>query len=278
MTEFLQAVVSFPFLQNASAGRGLASLAFGITGTYVVVKRIGFIGGGIAHTVLGGMGVAYYLGADPMAGALVAAVISAGIISIVRLRARQHEDTLIGAMWAVGMAIGLIFLAKTPGYSVDLTSFLFGNILMVTPRDLALIAGMDLVIVLLVGLFYRPLLAVVFDEEYARLRGVPVEVMYFLLLCLVSLTVVVLIRIVGLLLVIALLTLPAAMRGTVYPADGSDDGLGLSVGLGLYHRWLGPFLWSRSARRSHHSSASWSGLCGLFGWEVLAEPKAPGPV
>ncbi len=213
VSEFLQAVMAFPFMQNALLAGALASIACGITGTYVVVKRIAFIGGGISHAVLGGMGVAYYLGADPMSGALIAAVIAAVIIGLVRLRAQQHEDTLIGALWAVGMAVGIIFIAKTPGYSVDLTSFLFGNILMVTAQDLVLIGIMDLAILALVGLFYRPFLAVVFDEEYARLRGVPVEFMYLLLLCLISLTVVVLIQVVGLILVIALLTLPAAIAG-----------------------------------------------------------------
>lgn len=213
MTEFFHALVTFPFMQNAVLAGVLASIACGITGTYVVVKRIAFIGGGISHAVLGGMGIAYYLGANPLTGAVAAALVAAIVIGTVRLKAHQHEDTLVSALWAVGMAVGIIFIAKTPGYNVDLTSFLFGNILMVTQHDLVLIGVMDLVILVLVGLFFRPFLAISFDEEYARLRGVPVEIMYLLLLCLIALTVVILIQVVGLILVIALLTLPAAIAG-----------------------------------------------------------------
>ncbi len=213
MSAFLAALATQSFLQHALAAGVLASIACGIVGSYVVVKRIGYLAGGVAHTVLGGMGVAYFLGKSPIGGALVAALLAAAVIAWVNLRLRQHEDTIIGALWAVGMAIGVIFISRTPGYNVDLMSYLFGNILMVPREDLLLMAGLDGVIVALVVLFRKQFLAVCFDEEFARLRGVPVGLFYLLLLWMVALTVVILIQVVGLILVLALLTLPAAIAG-----------------------------------------------------------------
>ncbi|QVL48478.1 MAG: metal ABC transporter permease [Thiocapsa sp.] len=213
MQEFIQALGQHAFLQTALLAGLLASLGCGVIGTFVVVKRIAFMAGGIAHSVLGGMGAALYFGFDPLLGALAAAVLSALLIGGVRLAWNAQEDTLIGALWAIGMAIGILFIAKTPGYTTDLMSFLFGNILLVPRRELWFMAGLDLVLLITVMLFYRQLLAVTFDEEFARLRGVPVAFFYLLLLCLVAVTVVLLIQVVGLILVIALLTLPAAIAG-----------------------------------------------------------------
>jgi zinc transport system permease protein len=213
LTPFLSALMDQPFLRTALLAGLLASVGCGVIGTFVVVKRIAFLAGGIAHSVLGGMGAALYFGLDPLLGALGAALLSALIIGAVRLAWGAQEDTLIGAIWAIGMAVGILFIAKTPGYGTDLMSYLFGNILLVAPRDLWLMAALDLALVATVGLFYRQLLAVSFDEEHARLRGVPVGIVYLLLLCLVAVTVVLLIQVVGLILVIALLTLPAAIAG-----------------------------------------------------------------
>jgi zinc transport system permease protein len=211
MNAFLVALVSHTFLQNALIGGILASVACGVIGTYVVVKRISFLAGGIAHTVLGGMGIAYFFGTSPIGGALVAAVVAALLIGWVSLRWRQNEDTIIAALWAIGMAIGVLFISQTPGYNMDLMSYLFGNILMVPRQDLYLMAGLDSIILLIVVLFYKQFLALSFDEEFARLRGVHVDFFYLLLLVTVALTVVILIQVVGLILVIALLTLPAAI-------------------------------------------------------------------
>jgi len=182
-------------------------------GPYVIVKRIAFIAGGIAHSVLGGMGAALYFGQPPLAGALAAAVLAALLIGGVRLRWRADEDTLIGALWAIGMAIGLLFIAKTPGYQTDLMSYLFGNILLVPAESLWFMAALDAVLLLLVLAWHRQFLAVAFDEEFARLRGIPVTFFYLLLLVMVAVTVVLLIQVVGLILVLALLTLPAAIAG-----------------------------------------------------------------
>jgi len=213
VVQFLQALHAYPFLQRALAVGLLAAAACSMIGTYVVVKRITFISGGISHAVLGGMGIAYFLGQSPLLGALVAALVAAVLIGVVSLRAGQHEDTTIGALWAIGMAIGVVFMQKTPGYQVDLMSYLFGNILLVTRADVVLTAGLDVGILIVVVLLYKHFLAVCFDEEFARIQGVNVDALYLLLLCLIALTVVILIQVVGIILVIALLTLPAATAG-----------------------------------------------------------------
>lgn len=238
MNAFFSALAEHAFLQHAALAGLLASLGCGVVGSYVVVKRITFLAGGVAHAVLGGVGAALFLGAQPMTGALVGAMAAALLIGWVSLRWRQQVDTLIGATWALGMALGIIFISRTPGYQVDLTTYLFGNILLVTPRDLWLMAILDLVLVTLVLLLHRQFLALAFDEEFARLRGVPVTGLYLLLLCMVAVSVVLLIKIVGLILVIALLTLPAAMAqiwvGTVGRMMVVAAGLGaVFCGIGL---------------------------------------------
>ncbi|HDY87658.1 MAG TPA: metal ABC transporter permease [bacterium] len=211
MKEFFEIFIHHGFIQNAVIAGVLSSFACGITGTFVVIKKISYIAGGIAHAVLGGLGIAYYLGIDPLIGALVFSVLSALFIGLVKLKFSQNEDTVIAALWSIGMAVGIIFTAITPGYKVDLLSFLFGNILMVTGSDLWVLGTFDLVIFLIVTIFYRQLVYVCFDEEYAALRGISVSYIYLLLLCLIAVTVVILIHVVGLILVIALLTLPAAI-------------------------------------------------------------------
>jgi len=218
MNEFLQALTAHAFLQRALLAGLLISLSCGIVGTYVVSRRITYIAGSVAHCVLGGMGAARYLQIvhgwnwlTPLYGALAAAVSAAVIIGLISLRAREREDTVIGALWAIGMAVGVLFISQTPGYSEDLMSYLFGNILVISSTDLWLIALLDVVVTVITLLFYRQLQAVCFDEEFSRLRGLRVEFHYLLLLCLTALTVVLLVTVVGIVMVIALLTLPAAM-------------------------------------------------------------------
>lgn len=220
MLEFFHALPRYEFLQIALLSGVLASVACGVIGSYVVVRRISYMAGGIAHCVLGGMGAARYLAVvhgwtwlHPLYGAVAAALGAAVIIGIVSLRAKQREDTAIGALWAVGMALGVLFIARTPGYQVELMSYLFGNILMVTRDSLWLLVGLDAAVIGVGLLFYNQLQAVCFDDEFARLRGVNVELYYILLLCLTALTVVLLVSVVGIVMVIALLTLPAAIAG-----------------------------------------------------------------
>lgn len=219
MIEFFRVLgeADMGFLRMALGTGLLASIAFGMTGTLVVVKRISYVAGAIAHAVLGGIGAALWLqrvhGLDwlhPMYGALAAALIAAMLISAVRGMGMEREDSVIGAVWATGMATGLIFLFETPGY-VDPLSYLFGNILIVSGTDLALVAILDLVLLLVVIFGYSRLQALCFDEEFAKLRGLPTGTGYTLLLCLVACTVVLLVSLVGVILVVALLTIPAAM-------------------------------------------------------------------
>jgi zinc transport system permease protein len=213
MDTFFSAFSQHAFLQTAVAAALLASIGCGVMGTYVVVKRIAYLAGGIAHSVLGGMGAAVYFDFDPLHGALPAAVAAALLIGWVRLHWRAQEDTLISALWAIGMAIGVLFIAKAPGYQPDLMSYLFGNILLVPRESLWFMVALDVLLLTIVAAYHRQFLAVVFDEEFARLRGIPVGFFYLLLLVLVAVTVVLLIQVVGLILVLALLTLPAAVAG-----------------------------------------------------------------
>jgi zinc transport system permease protein len=217
--EFLSAVIEFPFLRHALLAGALAGVACGVIGAYVVVRRITYIAGAIAHCVLGGLGIARYLQVvhdwpvRPEHGAVVAAVTAALVIGLVNLRVREREDTIIGAVWAVGMAVGILFIAITPGYHEDLMSYLFGNILLIGRGDLWSMVVLDAVVVVLGLGLYPQLEAVCFDEEFARLRGLKVEAYVLLLLVLTALTVVLLVSVVGIVLVIALLTLPAAIAG-----------------------------------------------------------------
>jgi zinc transport system permease protein len=227
MSEFLDAVANYRFMQYALATGLLASVACGVVGTYVTMRRIGYIAGGISHCVLGGLGAANYLNKvhgwtwlQPVYGAVFAALLAAFIIGFVSLRAREREDTIIGALWAVGMAAGVLFIARTPGYSQDLMSYLFGNILMVTNADLWMVVVLDIFVVGLGILFFNQFTAICFDEEFARARGLRVEALYLLLLCLTALTVVLLVSVVGIVLVIALLTLPVAVAGQMAHSMG----------------------------------------------------------
>jgi len=219
MTEFLSAVTQYPFLRHALIAGVLAGVACGIVGSYVVVRRITYMAGAVAHCVLAGLGIARYLqvvhgwAIRPVEGAVVAAVAAALIIGFVGLHVHEREDTIIGAVWAVGMAVGILFISLTPGYNQDLMGYLFGNILLVGRGDLWTMAALDAVVVL-VGLgLYPQLEAISFDEEFARLRGLRVELCVLALMVLIALTVVLMVSVVGIVLVIALLTLPAAIAG-----------------------------------------------------------------
>lgn len=209
-----------PFLQNALIAALLASFASGVMGSYVVVKRIVFISGSIAHSVLGGMGLFLWLKRtynipwlEPIYGAFLAAILSAILIGWIHLRFKQRKDAVIASVWSTGMAIGVIFVSLTPGYNVELMNFLFGNILWITKTDLWMLLILNLFLLWIVGKNYFRFLSVCFDEEQAVLQGVNVEKTYLLLLSLVALSVVLLIEIIGVILVIALLTLPPTIAG-----------------------------------------------------------------
>ena len=200
--------LSYDFVQNALIAGLLVSMAAGIIGSLIVVNRMVFLAGGIAHTAYGGIGVAVYFSLPIFIGASVFAVLAAILIASITLKHRERMDTFIGLMWAVGMAIGVVLIDITPGYQADFMSYLFGSILAVSEYDLWFMGGLLAVIVVIMTFWYRDILAVSYDSEYANLRGINVRFFYTLILILSALTVVVAIKVVGLILVIALLTIP----------------------------------------------------------------------
>jgi zinc transport system permease protein len=207
MLEALQ----FEFMRNAIAAGILVSIACGIVGTLVVVNRIVFISGGIAHAAYGGIGIGYFFRFSPVVGAIFFTFFSALGMGFLQRRVRERADTLIGVMWAIGMAIGIIFIDLTPGYKADLMSYLFGSILTVPRTDLWIMLGIDILIITLVSIFYKELLAISFDETFTVIRNIPVETIYLGLMGMTALTIVAVMQVVGLIMVIALLTIPAAI-------------------------------------------------------------------
>lgn len=221
MISFFNALfnANMPFVRNALVAGLLSSILFGVLGTVVTVKRIAGLAGAISHAVLGGIGMALYLSASgivpnlpPMVGAILFAVLAALIIGIVSLKARQREDTVINAIWAIGMSIGVLFMAKTPGYT-DPTSYLFGNILLISGRDLLLLAILDVIVLILVWRFYPQLEASSFDDEFAQVKGISTPVVFLVILSITAIAVVLLQTFVGIVMVIAMLTLPAGTAG-----------------------------------------------------------------
>lgn len=227
MLEFLQ----YGFIQNALIAAVLVSVACGIVGSYVVVKKIVSISGAISHAAFGGIGLGFFIGINPIVAAIPFSILSAVGIGLINEKVKISEDTAIGILWSVGMAIGVIFINLTPGYAPDLFSYLFGNILTVPSSDLVLMLILDFIIIFTVLLFYREFLAVSFDQEFSRVVGVPVEFVYILLLCIVALSVVVLIKVVGVILVIALLSIPAAVSKQI--TSKMENIMILSVILGV---------------------------------------------
>jgi len=220
MLDFWIAATQQPLARNAVFAALLLSMACGVTGSYVVARRVTYIAAGVAHCVLGGMGAARYLQVvygwrffHPIYGALLAALAAAGVIGWMSLANREREDSAISAVWSVGMAAGVLFIYATPGYSQDLMGYLFGNILLVTQQHLYFIMALDALLLVVVARWYDEFQLVCFDEEFARTRNINVPFFYILLLALTALTVVALSVIVGIVLVIALLTLPAAIAG-----------------------------------------------------------------
>jgi zinc transport system permease protein len=204
-------LLSYGFMRNALAAGLLVSLACGIIGTLVVLKRMVFITGGVAHAAYGGVGLAFYLSVNPVLGAVAFSLLASILMGFIQRQTRERTDTLIGVMWAIGMAIGIIFADLTPGYKADLMSYLFGSILAVTRTDLWVMLVVDLIIIGLVSLFFKELQAISFDETFARIRNIPVDVLFLILITLIGLSVVMLMRVVGLIMIIALLTVPAAI-------------------------------------------------------------------
>lgn len=235
-----------PFLLSALLAGIASSIASGIIGSYVVIKRIVFISGSIAHAVLGGMGFFLWLKRTyhydfltPLQGAIVAALLSAIAMGWIHLQYKEREDSIIAAIWATGMSLGVLFITFTPGYNVELMNFLFGNILWVTQEDIQTLLCLDAIVILLTMVFYRRFQAICFDEQQAALQGIAVKPLYLLLLCLVALSVVILIQVVGAILVIAMLTIPAAIAG--FLTHRLSSMMWIAVGFGILFSCLGMY-------------------------------------
>ena len=204
MIEALQ----FEFMQNALIAGLLASVICGILGTLVVVNRLVFLSGGIAHAAYGGIGMAFFFGWPFLIGTLSFTLVMALFMAAITLKAKHRSDTIIGVIWALGMASGIILIDLTPGYNVDLMSYLFGSILSVPDSDMWLMIGIGAIIIFVVTYFYNDYMALSYDEEFAQIRGVHVKSLYFLLIGMLAVSIVLIIQVVGLILVIALLTIP----------------------------------------------------------------------
>lgn len=218
MTDLIEIILSpSPFIRNAIFIGLLSSISFGIIGTFVVIRKISYIAGAISHSTLAGIGFALYAKyafswnwLHPLFGAFIAAIISAIIIGSVKTIAKEREDSVIGSIWAIGMAVGYLFIDKTPGYT-DPMSYLFGNILIVSNGDLILVGILDILVILIGIFFFNKLQASSFDEEYTAIRGGSPNFYYFMLLVLTAITVVLMTTVVGVVMVIALLTIPSAI-------------------------------------------------------------------
>lgn len=238
--------LSLEFMRNALLAGLLASVTCGLVGSLVVINRLVFLTGGIAHTAYGGIGLAVFLGISPLLGAVGFSLTAAALMAWISLTRKHRADTIIGVMWSMGMALGVVLMDLAPGYNADLMSYLFGSILAVPDSDLYLLAGFDLLLIGLVGFFYKQFLALSFDSEFAQTRGVPVRGLYLLLVLLIGLAIVLLIRMVGLILVIALITIGpfiaeswsrnlklTMLLATLLSAGFSLAGLGLAYYLNL---------------------------------------------
>jgi len=200
--------LSYDFILHALEAALLASITCGIIGAYIVARRMVFISGGITHASFGGIGLGYFLGINPILGAAVFSILSAFGIRLISKQTDIREDSAIGILWSFGMAVGIIFIYLTPGYAPNLMSYLFGSILTVTSTDLTMMAILATITVLIFLLFYRTILFISFDEEYARSHNAPVETFNYLMLILVALVIVINIRVAGIILVISYLTIP----------------------------------------------------------------------
>lgn len=203
-------MITSPFFINIFLASILCSIAAGVTGTFIQIKRLSYIASGIAHGAIGGVGLAYFFNFSPVLGALIFAIISALTFSLVRFKLNQNEDIIISIIWSLGMALGIILTYLTPGFNTDILSYLFGNILLVSNNDLILLLIIDLILIASFYIFYWHFVYLSFDEEYTYLRGINTYLFYTLILVLIAFTIIVLVQAVGLILVIALLSIPTS--------------------------------------------------------------------
>lgn len=246
MLKSLSEILSYQFVVNAIWASVLVSIAAGLVGAYIVARRLVFLSGGITHASFGGIGIAYYFGINPILGAAVFAVLTAFGVESLSQRMAVREDSAIGILWSVGMAIGIFFVFLTPGYAPNLMSFLFGSILTVGMQDIYMILTLDVVMILFFIIFYRPILYLAFDPAFARTQKIPEKLFTYILKGFVALTIVLSIRAVGIILLISLLTIPPSIANiftkkfsniifisVVIGFVGSIIGLAISYGLNV---------------------------------------------
>ena len=201
-------LLNYTFFQHALLGSLLASIACGIIGTYIVTRRLVFISGGITHASFGGIGIGLYTGVSPILSAAIFSVLSAFGVEWLSKRKDMREDSAIAVFWTLGMAIGIIFSFLSPGFAPDLSAFLFGNILTITITDIWMLAGLSVLLIAFFACFLDPIIYIAFDREYARSQRIPVTFFEYVLMMFIALTIVACLRMIGIVLVISLLTLP----------------------------------------------------------------------
>ena len=238
MTELLN-ILSYEFIQNAILAGLLASIVCGLIGPFVVARQMVFISGGLSHAAFGGLGIAYFIGVNPLYGATVFVLLSAAGVGLLKEKTGR-TDLFIGILWAAGMAIGITFIHLTPGYAPDLMTFLFGNILTVPRSDVFIMSVLVLVVLLSVTISYKGFVSIAFDEEYAKARRLPVRFLNIGLLLLIGLSIITLIQVVGIILVIALLTIPVAIAEEF--SKSFRNVMMISVILGIFICWIGLFV------------------------------------
>lgn len=243
--EFFYAIARYAYLHNALLASLLAGVACGIVGTYVVCRRTVFLAGGITHASFGGLGLAFYLGQNPIVGALAFAVLSALGIEWAGDRGRIREDSAIGIIWSVGMALGVLFMSLRPGYtSGDLANYLFGSIVTVTRADVAALAVLTVLLVAGAALWLRPVMYIAFDREFARSQGIATQRVSYLMAALTAVTIVLAIRVMGIVLLLSLMTVPAVAMNlltksfrTITAGAAALGALSGAAGLAISYRW-----------------------------------------
>ena len=233
-------LLSYTFFQNALLGSLFASIACGIIGSYVVVRRLVFISGGITHASLGGIGMGFYFGWNPILSAMVFSIISAFGIEWLSSRQGVREDSAIGSFWSLGMAVGIIFIYLKPGFAPNLSDYLFGNILTITHTDIIWLAILSVVLTLVFLMFGKHILFAAFDPDFAKTRNLPVNLIKYAMMMLIAITIVLSIRLVGIVLLMSILTVPQ-MTANLFTSNFVKMIL-LSILIGLFGCAVGLFL------------------------------------
>lgn len=236
----VDAIFKYTFLQNAIISAALASIICGIIGTIIVEKKLVMLSGGIAHASFGGIGMGYFLNIEPIIGALIFAVASSFGVVTIKEKSKVNTDTIIGMFWVLGMALGIIFISLTPGYPPDISSYLFGDILTVSKMDIYIMATLDFIVIFMVIGFFNHIKSYLFDKEFSNVIGINVKLIEYIIFLFIAFSVVVLIRVVGIMLVIALLTVPPAIS-KLFTYDLKKI-MGLSIVFGLFFSLLGLFI------------------------------------